>query len=86
MLPLPINLGFAGATGCTLNVDPALIELLVGDATGVAGYSLSIPGNQALRGQVLYQQPCKWDFATPINPVGIQPGWVARYVIGDRAF
>lgn len=85
-IPLPLDITSIGAPGCTLNVDPAVIEVLVGNPSGVAQYTLTIPGNPALKGAVLYQQPCKWDFATPINPIGIQPGGYARYIIGDRSF
>ncbi len=85
-IPLPLDLTAIGAPGCVLNVDPMLIEVLVGNGSGVAQYALPIPPSATLKGAVLYQQPCKWDFATPINPIGIQPGGYVRYIIGDRAF
>ncbi len=86
ILPTPLDLTPFGAPGCVLNVTPDLIEVLIGTPAGIADYVLPIPPVNALKGTVLFQQPCKWDFATPINALGIQPGGWARYIIGDRAF
>jgi hypothetical protein len=86
ILPTPLDLTPFGAPGCVLNVTPDVIEVLIGNGSGVADYVLPIPGNNALKGTVLFQQPCKWDFVTPINALGIQPGGWARYIIGDRNF
>ena len=84
--PAPVDLTFLGAPGCTLNVYPLVIDLLIGDVTGTADYVIPCPGNLALAGTTLFLQPCKWDFATPVNPLGIQPGNWMRIVFGTRAF
>jgi hypothetical protein len=84
--PQPLDITLIGAPGCTLNVNPVVIELLTGDLSGTADYTLAIPGNLSLSGTVLFWQPCKWDFATPINTLGIQPGNWARTVLGNRSF
>jgi hypothetical protein len=84
--PQPLDLTIVGAPGCTLNVNPLTIEVLVGDPLGTADYVLPIPGNLALTGAVLFWQPCKWDFATPVNALGIQPGNWSRTIIGSRTF
>jgi hypothetical protein len=34
----------------------------------------------------MFMQPCKWDFATPVNALGIQPGNWARVIVGSRTF
>ncbi|MBM3961013.1 MAG: hypothetical protein FJ306_03810 [Planctomycetes bacterium] len=84
--PQPLDLTLFGAPGCFLNVDPLDIQVLVGDATGTADFALPTPGNLALIGFVLFSQPCKWDFATPVNPLGIQPGNWSRIILGTRTF
>lgn len=85
-LPLPIDLTALGAPGCAVHVSPDFVELMVASPAGIADYVLTIPGNPALRGMAIYQQPCKWDAVTPVNALGIQPGGWARYILGDRAF
>lgn len=84
--PQPLDISFLGAPGCTLNVNPLVIDVLVGDPSGTADYVLPTPGVAALAGATLFFQPCKWDFATPINPLGIQPGNWSRVIFGTRAF
>ncbi len=84
--PQPLDLTLFGAPGCFLNVNPLDIQVLIGDATGTADFVLPTPGNLALIGFVLFSQPCKWDFATPVNPLGIQPGNWSRIILGTRTF
>ena len=84
--PQPVDLTGVGAPGCTLNVNPLVIDLLIGDPTGTADYLILCPGNLSLAGFTLFMQPCKWDFATPVNPLGIQPGNWLRLVYGTRTF
>jgi hypothetical protein len=84
--PVPVDLTAVGAPGCTLNVFPMIIEILVGDVTGTADYLIPCPGNLALAGTTLFLQPCKWDFGTPVNPLGIQPGNWMRLIYGTRSF
>jgi hypothetical protein len=84
--PLGLDLGFLGAPGCTSNVDPIVVQVLAGDASGTVDHVLPIPGNLFLAGFVMFMQPCKWDFATPVNALGIQPGNWARVIVGSRTF
>lgn len=84
--PQPLDLTLFGAPGCTLNVNPLDIQVMIGDVTGTTDFVLPIPGNNALSGFTLFFQPCKWDFATPVNALGIQPGNWARIILGVRTF
>jgi hypothetical protein len=84
--PVAVDLTPIGAPGCTLNADPLIIEVLIGDPSGTADYVLPTPGNLSLAGATLFLQPCKWDFATPINTLGIQPGNWMRVIFGARNF
>lgn len=84
--PQPLDLTLFGAPGCVLNVNPLDIQVLIGDASGTADFVLQTPGDLALIGFVLFSQPCKWDFATPINALGIQPGNWSRTILGTRTF
>jgi hypothetical protein len=84
--PQPLDITSLGAPGCVLNVNPLDIQVLVGDATGTADFVLPTPGDLSLVGFVLFAQPCKWDFATPINALGIQPGNWSRTILGTRTF
>ena len=73
-----------GAPGCSLLVNPTIVELLIGDPSGNVDYTLQCPGNASLAGSTLFIQPCKWDFA--ISALGIQPGNWARAIFGRRQF
>lgn len=84
--PQPVDITSIGAPGCTVNVNPFVIDVLVGDPSGVADYVVTCPASATLAGAVLFFQPCKWDFATPINPIGIQPGNWSRVIFGTRTF
>jgi hypothetical protein len=84
--PQPLDLTAIGAPGCTLNVNPLDIQIIIGDPSGTVDYTLALPGNLGLTGFTLFMQPCKWDFATPINALGIQPGNWSRSIIGSRTF
>jgi hypothetical protein len=81
-----VDLTLFGAPGCLLNINPLDIQVLVGDVTGTTDYVLPIPGNLALSGFILFFQPCKWDFGTPVNALGIQPGNWSRIILGGRTF
>jgi hypothetical protein len=84
--PTALDLTLFGAPGCSLTVNPVLVELLLGSATGTADYVLPTPGNLALVGVPLFMQPCKWDLVTPMNALGIQPGNWSRTILGTRTF
>ncbi|MFN9275559.1 MAG: hypothetical protein ACK6D2_07460 [Planctomycetota bacterium] len=84
--PTALDLTLLGAPGCSLTVNPVLVELLLGSATGTADYVLPTPGNLALVGVPLFMQPCKWDLVTPMNALGIQPGNWSRTILGTRTF
>ena len=84
--PVGLDLAAFGAPGCTANVEPMVIHILYGDASGAADHALPIPGNLWLAGYTLFMQPCKWDFTTPVNALGIQPGNWARAIVGSRTF
>lgn len=84
--PSGLDLTFLGAPGCTLNVSPMVLDTLLGDITGTADHFIAAPGNLALAGAVIFLQPCKVDFWTPVNALGIQPGNWARVIFGTRTF
>ena len=84
--PIGLDIGFLGAPGCTSNVDPIVVQILAADASGTADHVLPIPGSLWVAGFVMFMQPCKWDFSTPINALGIQPGNWARVIVGSRTF
>ena len=84
--PQPLDLTLFGAPGCVLNVNPLDIQVLIGNPSGTADFVLPTPGDLALIGFVLFSQPCKWDFATPVNALGIQPGNWSRTILGTRTF
>ena len=84
--PQPFDLTIVGAPGCSLVVNPEVIEILLGNPSGTADYVLPLPGNLALIGATLFFQPCKWDTVTPLNALGIQPGNWSRMIVGSRTF
>ena len=84
--PQPLDLTLFGAPGCFLNVNQLDIQVLIGNASGTADFVLPTPGDLALIGFVLFSQPCKWDFGTPVNALGIQPGNWSRTILGTRTF
>ena len=55
-IPLPLDLGVAGAPGCVIGVDPAYLTALLTDGLGNATWSFVIPQNPSLSGIVLAQQ------------------------------
>lgn len=84
--PQPLDLTLLGAPGCTLNVNPLQIDVLIADpVTLAADYVLPIPGTPGLQGFTLFFQPAKLDFLTG-NPLGVQPGNWMRIIVGTRAF
>lgn len=85
--PQPLDLTFAGAPGCTLNVNPLQIDVMLADpVTFAADYLLPIPSVPGLQGFTLFMQPAKLDFLTPANALGVQPGNWMRIIVGTRAF
>ncbi|MCU0866688.1 MAG: hypothetical protein MUC36_23130 [Planctomycetes bacterium] len=82
--PQPLDLTIFGAPGCSLLVNPTIVELLIADPAGNVDYTLQCPGNASLAGSTLFFQPCKWDFS--ISALGIQPGNWARAIFGRRQF
>ena len=85
--PQPLDLTLLGAPGCTLNVNPLQIDVLLADPVSLAAdYVLPIPGTPGLQGFTLFMQPAKLDFLTPANALGVQPGNWMRIIVGTRAF
>jgi len=84
--PQPLDLTLLGAPGCTLNVNPLQIDVMLADPVSLAAdYLLPIPSAPGLQGFTLFMQPAKLDFLTG-NPLGVQPGNWMRIIIGTRAF
>jgi len=62
------DLGFIGAPGCTLYVDPVILSLVLTSATGTASQLLDIPLEPGLVGSHLYGQYAVYD--PHANPFG----------------
>jgi len=62
------DLGFIGAPGCTLLVDPVILSLVLTSATGTASQLLDIPLEPGLVGSHLYGQYAVYD--PHANPFG----------------
>lgn len=81
-LPLPFDLGPLGATGCSVDVDPASVTLLVADGSGVAPWAIAIPWLPALISADIFQQGLALDPAA--NALGVAASNHGRAVIGER--
>ena len=68
-LPLPFDLTPLGATGCMVEVDPLVTQLLLTDGLGKATSTFVIPFAPALSGLVFAQQAMVLDLAA--NPLGV---------------
>lgn len=67
-VPLPVDLGPIGATGCELLVDPLVLVLRLTDAFGEADHPLPIPNTPALSGTEWSGQ---WLLPDPNLPFGL---------------
>jgi hypothetical protein len=83
-LPIPFDLGAAGAPGCWLSIDALLVRGALADAAGTALYSFALPALPALRGEwVRFQGVALEAQANPLGLVTSQPakvqvcGWEA---------
>jgi Galactose oxidase, central domain len=63
-VPLPLDMGPSGMPGCTLFIDPVLVNV-IGATAGVATSSLDIPGDPYFLGVEFFQQGFSFEF----------PGW-----------
>ena len=72
-IPLPLDLGIAGAPGCMLRTDLSLTQGVLTSGSGVGGGSAvvtwPIPNDPSLRGATVYFQSLVLD--TPANSLGI---------------
>ncbi len=60
-LALPLDLTTVGAPGCSLEVDPLVINRLTADAAGATTSYVSVPADQALVGASFYVQAIVFD-------------------------
>ncbi len=67
-IPLPADLGFAGANGCSLRVAPDVTVALTVAANGSVSLPLPVPNLNYLVGRSLYQQAFVADLGAP-NPL-----------------
>src|SRR5262249_59054749 len=77
--PLPLRLPPFGPAGCTLYVDPAVTQLLLG-ARNQATWPLSVPSNPGLLNVRLYTQGFSLD--PPANTAGLTVSNARRLVVG----
>ncbi|MBK8101327.1 MAG: hypothetical protein IPK26_29955 [Planctomycetes bacterium] len=81
-LPLPFDLGPLGASGCSIDVDPASVTLLLANGAGVATWAIPIPYLPALISADIFQQGLALDPAA--NALGAAASNHGRAVIGER--
>jgi len=80
----PLPLALTGAPNCSLNVDPAFLNLGMASATGTYDWSIVMPATQSLRGIVLFDQVVALDPAA--NALGVTVSNYFRQIVGDRYF
>jgi len=80
----PLPLALTGAPNCSLNVDPAFLNLGMASATGTYEWMIAMPDNQSLRGLVLFDQVVALDPAA--NALGVTVSNYFRQIVGDRYF
>jgi hypothetical protein len=68
-VPLPLDLGIAGAPGCQLRVSLTVLSVSAAGANGIASFALPIPNDPTLVGGNLYSQWLSIDLAA--NPGGL---------------
>jgi len=68
-IPLPLDLGIAGAPGCLLRVSLTAIGVGAANANGIGSFGLPIPADPTLVGGSIYSQWLSVDFAA--NPGGL---------------
>jgi hypothetical protein len=83
-VPLPFDLTALGAPGCTLNVEPLVLDVALADAAGRAEFNLALPGDPSLRGIYLWEQAVVQNAAA--NTFGAQVSNYARIITGDRSY
>jgi hypothetical protein len=79
-IPLPLDLGFLGAAGCSLRVSLDVTETVVGVAP-TASWTFTIPNNPALMGFLLYNQAAVFDPAA--NAFGFALSHAYGSVLGN---
>ncbi len=77
---LPWSLGFLGAPGCNLLVDPKIAVAAVANGSGAASLSVPVPNDPTLIGQRAYHQWFVID--APANSLGIAVSNGGRSTIG----
>lgn len=80
-LALPLDLGLAGAPGCSLYCSLDLTSLALTDGSGAAIHSISIPNSISLVGVSLFAQSLGLD---AVNALGIVTSNALRQSIGNR--
>jgi len=83
-VPLPFDLTPLGAPGCTLNIDPLVLDVALADGAGRAEFNLALPGDPAARGFFLWEQAVVQNAAA--NTFGVQLSNYARIIAGDRSY
>lgn len=82
--PLPLNLAFLGAPGCSLFVDPMVLEPHFATGAGTATFSLALPASVSFLGMRLHEQVGAFDPAA--NPLGFVLSNPIDYTFGNRSF
>jgi hypothetical protein len=82
--PLPSDLSGIGATGCTINIDPVLLNVGITDGAGTADIQTPLPPVTSFRGFVWYEQAIMNNPAA--NPFGAQFTNYARAITGERTY
>jgi hypothetical protein len=80
VIPLPLDIGFLGAPGCSLRVSLDVTDTVVGVAPN-GSWSLAIPNNPALIGFQLYNQAAAFDPAA--NAFGFALSHAYGIVLGN---
>ena len=81
-LPLPIDLGPFGATGCRISASADYIIPLTATGTSAKWPTINIPNNPSLGGASFYDHSLWLDPAA--NAFGVVTGWSSQWVIGDN--
>ena len=81
--PLPLDLTFLGAPGCSWSIDPMFTVPMVSTASGQGQWPhIPIPNNPALGGVSFYDHSVWMDAAA--NAGGLVTGWSSEWIIGTN--